>query len=560
MRRPSRTELSWIVLLLASISTTAQQLDKIGSQKPLAFAGGISINHTLYAAKGTTSGRDTHNTLASGHASMSLYGWVLPFSFSVSSQQKAFTQPFNRFTVQPKWKWITVHAGFTSMSFSPHTVNGHIFQGVGVDLDRGEKWRVSALSGRFAKAVDSDSLRNIPPVLKRTGQALRMRYGTNVSYSEIILFHARDISNGVDTLTVKPRRNLAASLRGSAKLLPRLRMTAEMANSIMTRNSDAEKRQGQLLLARMFSFPETRSTAAYQALNASLEWQEKDYTIGLAYQRIDPGYETLGAYHFNNDLENVALNGSGRLLDNKLSLAASAGTQRDNIDGKKTSSMRRIVSSFNAQYSPSDRLNLSASYNGFKTVTNLQPLWESVNAIAPVDPDTLNYRQISRSATVSALFTSGRKQTLSLQGSFQQTAEWQGSSIRTDFFTMLGSYTLALIPANLSLSVIMTMSQQVTSNHTSRMGGPTASISKLSWRKRLRSTLSSSMNTTITEGAGRTRGITTRSSSVFVLGDQHRVNLSIALSRRTYAKEGLPAASEVIAAITYQYSFTPRPP
>ncbi|HEU5293073.1 MAG TPA: hypothetical protein VFU05_20650 [Cyclobacteriaceae bacterium] len=44
------------------------------------------------------------------------------------------------------------------MTFSPYTLSGHLFKGVGVDLAPGEKFKFSAMYGRLLKAVEPDSL------------------------------------------------------------------------------------------------------------------------------------------------------------------------------------------------------------------------------------------------------------------------------------------------------------------------------------------------------------------------------------------------------------------
>src|SRR5690606_16226055 len=114
----------------------------------------------------------------------------------------------------------------------------------------------------------------------------------------------------------------------------------------------------------------------------------------VGYERIDPQYRTLGAYYFNNDLENITVNGATAILQGKLNLAANAGTQRDNLDNTKVSTMRRVVGSFNAGYAPSQKVNLNASYSTFQTYTNIRSQFLDINQLTPYDNlDTLNFTQ-----------------------------------------------------------------------------------------------------------------------------------------------------------------------
>ena len=119
MRRPSRSGLSLVFVLCANISLIAQNLEAIGKEKPFSFAGGFSFNQIFYSSSGIASRRDPYSYFASGNVSLSLYGWSVPLSFSISNQNTAFSQPFNQYALHPTWKWISAQAGYTSMSISP---------------------------------------------------------------------------------------------------------------------------------------------------------------------------------------------------------------------------------------------------------------------------------------------------------------------------------------------------------------------------------------------------------------------------------------------------------
>ena len=72
----------------------------------------------------------------------------------------------------------------------------------------------------------------------------------------------------------------------------------------------------------------------FNALNVSFDYPAGNGTIGAGYERIDPNYKTLGAYFFNNDLENITVNASQTIFDNKLNLSVNAGLQQDNLDNE----------------------------------------------------------------------------------------------------------------------------------------------------------------------------------------------------------------------------------
>lgn len=89
-----KTALSGIFCLLCiALSVKAQNLESIGKQKPLAVTGGVSFNQIFYAVNGIESRRDPYSYYASGNLNLSLYGWSVPLSFSVSNQNTSFQQP-----------------------------------------------------------------------------------------------------------------------------------------------------------------------------------------------------------------------------------------------------------------------------------------------------------------------------------------------------------------------------------------------------------------------------------------------------------------------------------
>lgn len=112
----------------------------------------------------------------------------------------------------------------------------------------------------------------------------------------------------------------------------------------------------------------------------------------MGYERIDLEYRTLGAYYFNNDLENITVNTTTALFQGKVSLGLNVGLQKNNLDKEKISSMQRMVGSANIGYAASERLNLNASYSNFQTFTNIRPQFEQQNQLTPYQNlDTLNF-------------------------------------------------------------------------------------------------------------------------------------------------------------------------
>src|SRR3972149_3339099 len=144
------------------------------------------------------------------------------------------------------------------------------------------------------------------------------------------------------------------------------------------------------------------STEFFKAVKMNSSYNGSFYSVGLGYEHIDPGYHTYGGYYFNNDLENITVNGSVRFFENKITLSGNVGKQRDNLDDKKLSELKRWVSAINLGYSPTEKLNLSLAFSNFQSYTHIRSQFVDINQLTPYDNlDTLDFTQLSRNASAN---------------------------------------------------------------------------------------------------------------------------------------------------------------
>jgi hypothetical protein len=565
---------SFIVAIAFYQAAFSQNLESIGKEKPLSISGGVSINQIFYGVSGIESRRDPYTYFASGNLNFSLYGWSVPLSFSLSNQNTSFQQPFNQYSLHPTYKWITGHFGYTSMSFSPYTVNGHIFLGAGVDVAPEGKWRFSGLYGRFLKAVDykSDSTGTNTPAYQRMGYGFKASYGSGANQIDVILFHGEDDPTSIaalpDSLGINPEENIVASISASKSLFESFVVKAEVASSALSTDTRAATTENSNPLSKAdFLFSPRTSTSYYNAYKTSLTYQSQGYAIGLGYERIDPQFRTHGAYFFNNDLENITVNGSVALLQGKMNIAANAGTQRDNLDKSKISTMRRLVGSANIGYTPSQKLNLSFSYSNFQTFTNIRSQFVDINQLTPYDNlDTLNFTQISQNATVTAMYAIGdsksKRQSISTNITFQDAADKQGGVDQNSgsrFYNGNVAYSLGLTPQNMTVSVSFNTTINETSGPTSRTLGPTAAISKSFFDKKLRTTFSTAYNNSY-QGSDLINSIlNARVNASIALKKKHNLNLStVVVNRRSKSEVSAQAFTEFTGTLGYSYNFGGR--
>jgi hypothetical protein len=560
-----------------ALPSFAQRLETIGKEPPLKMNGSISTNHIFYSASGIDSRRAPYTFFVNGGLNLDIYGWVVPLSFSYSNQTKgAFQQPFNQFTLHPSYKWVTAHIGYQSMSLSSYTVNGHVFSGLGVDLVPEGKWRMTALAGRFQKAVDplADALRapEIEPAYQRMGYGVKISYAAEDQY-DLILFKAKDEINSIsavpEDVLLKPQDNLVGGFNFSKKLWHKLILNGEIGLSALTTDmravqdsTDTSKPDGGFLLQT------NTSTAVYKAFKTGLQYNLGRAVIGVGYERIDPEYKTLGAYYFANDLENITGNLSTRFWQDKLSLALQAGVQRDDLRKDKQSSMKRFVGSMNVGANLNERLSLNASYSSFQSYVNVRSTFNEVNSLTPYDNlDTLNFTQISQQTSLGANYIlrqdEHKTSLVNLNISHMLTADEQGGR-RQDtggqFYNINGNYALNLIPQQVSFTVGFNANENQTGTFRSTTWGPTGGVNKSFFDKQLRSGLTLSWNQSETQGQGSTTVLNTRFNNSFVYRKKHNFNLNVVmLSRMADTRQDVVQQAksfrEYTASMGYNYNF-----
>jgi hypothetical protein len=194
-----KKQIAILILSIFAISRSfSQNIELIGKENPFKINGGISLNQVGYISSDSISQRDPYSYYISGSLNLNTYGWNVPVTFSYSNQQTTYTQLFNQYSMHPYYKWIRLLLGYTSMSFSPYTLNGHLFLGAGMELTPPKSpFTFSAMYGRLKKAVayDSTLVNPLPPDFERWGYGMKGGYKFDTAdlvkiHIEIMVFHA----------------------------------------------------------------------------------------------------------------------------------------------------------------------------------------------------------------------------------------------------------------------------------------------------------------------------------------------------------------------------------
>ncbi len=419
-------------------------------------SGGLALNTITYFSSGILNpGREPFTWYASGNVNVNILDVSLPFTYTYSNQGGKLTQPFNRTSLNPTYKWIKSTIGMTSMNFSPYTLTGHLFLGAGVDLTPG-KWKISAMAGRLVKEVEydvtADNLNQI--AFRRFGYGVKCGYENKGFGGTIILFKASDNASSLPFIplnsAIKPQNNLVMSIAGKAALFKSIFLEAEYALSALTQNmndvNDASTNSNLSFLNPLIAANST--TDFFQAFKSSIKYQMKWMNVGFNFEHIDPGYKTLGGYYFNNDLNNYTISPSFILLKKKLTVGGNTGFQRNNLAGDKSATTTRWVGSINASFVPSPKIIFNGTFSNFSTFTKNRPATDPFY-FAPAD--TMNFYQLTQSASAMISYNFGKsenKNILQLMYNYQESTSLSGNIADAGAFGANSETALSGIPVN----------------------------------------------------------------------------------------------------------------
>jgi hypothetical protein len=554
-----------IMLGLSLAAIHAQELSNIGKTDPLAVDGGISVSQVFYDANQSSSYRKPYSYTLNANLNFSVYGWSIPVSAVFSNNSWSYQQPFNQFSLSPSYKWIQTYIGYSSMSFSQYTLNGHQFLGGGVELSPPGNFKISAMAGRLQKRVLPDSSGFAEPAYFRFGSGLKGEYTFNGGSIAVSTFYARDDKSSLgafrDSTDIRPQENFCYSIAGNMNMIKNVSLAFEFGQSLITEDMYAEILESRSSLVP--SFPFRTSTHRYNAYKINANYNSLIGTVGLGYERIDPGYKTLGAYYSTNDFENITFNYAGRVLKDKVTLMFSTGIQRDDLDGTKQQKNKRIVTNVGLGVNPSQKLGLNFNYSNFSSYTNIKSAFDNINTTSPYgNIDTLDFTQLTENYGASANYNPGSNENvrhgLMLSLNFQRAADKQSDNpmhAGAKFYNSMAGYNLGLMKLNLSLGLTMNYNRNTDQGMTNETFGPTLSARKTFFERKVNTSLGVSYNNSLSNGIRQSDVYVIRAGGGYVLQKKHNFDLSAIYALRNNSVKN-EKHNELTITLTYRYSFS----
>lgn len=412
-----------VMLFLASQTLNSQVTDPIPDTdiRPVTFSGSLGIISEGYAVRGIDARRPPGMGRIMLNTNFTLFGLSSGFNMIYSTDDNALRQSMNRFYFHGTWRWLTLSVGDVSPRFSKYSLGGVTVRGGMVDIDPGAI-SLSATAGRTRRAVEfSDKPGFREPSFEQWLYAARLGFGkqgrTQFALTGVYVHDAEaSIENwGVltpaENLSITPEFNL--SFFDGAFFMESNLTVSLFTRDVTTEELDVRDIPGAEYITGLFT-PRSGSRVDYAGeVTANINAGPLRITGG--YERVQPGFMSLGLGHIRSDQELIRVRPQVRLMNGRVSLGGNFTSGRNNLLETRISTTGRQQIGANANLRLSQSLNMSLSF------------MQMENENRPVDmtiegANEMHQKQLSRNFMVvpTLVIRSGNMaHSVSLNGSYQ---------------------------------------------------------------------------------------------------------------------------------------------
>ncbi|MBK8503098.1 MAG: hypothetical protein IPL46_13320 [Saprospiraceae bacterium] len=364
-------------------------------QDPMTYSGNIGIQLAAYQSNMEIDRSAPFSGTVTAGLNIGVLGIQTPLSFIYSSGGTAFNVALPSFGfagISPSYRDYTLHLGDRSLELGKYSFSNHSFRGVGAEINK-DKWYSRAFFGRLQRAQINDyqGFQNVNPLLRRVGWGALVGYTPNSrSNIEFSLFKGWDDAKSIpialidSSFSLYAGENVILSTAIKQAIAEKINLEINYSTSGFTERQDLKDHLSVNAFKDFLGILEVnKSTRWNHALEAELQVQTGIGQLSFTYEKIDPGYRTLGALFFQDDQENVTAGIATQWLGNKLSLIANGGIQRNNLADNKADQYRRLIGSIYTNFRASEKLSINLGFSNFSAVNR------QVRILDPNNPNTL---------------------------------------------------------------------------------------------------------------------------------------------------------------------------
>ncbi len=421
--------------------------------------GSLSFSASAYTVDGIENRRAPGMIQTNANLNFTVLGLSSGIGINYSTDESGLRQNMNTFHYNAGWRWLALQVGDMNTRFSSYGLNGATVRGGYLRANPGD-FLLELIGGRSKRAVrPSIDTGFRQPAFEQWSYGAKVGYGrSSRSYFFLSSFYSRDSRTSIDgiDLDIDPRENLTLSPDFQVRFWDgRITLASEATASVFTNNLNSGTVSFDDLpipgFLGVFYTPRSSSRVNY-AGNANLDFVFDMFSLGLGYERVQPGFESLGSGRIRNDIEKVSLSPTVRFMDNRVSVSTNFSHSRDNLLGNRFQTQQNTGAGANIQYSINENLSLNTSYNlilnrvkpdsddefaGFGQTQTSHNLMLMPNLVIMADEITHNVSLTAGYLTIASKF------------------DGEGSELQDEFlshtYTGGASYSITL-PSGLSLS------------------------------------------------------------------------------------------------------------
>ncbi len=378
-----------VVLWLSATGIAAAQTGTVGDTDIEVFniSGNISTEAHGYATTRGVNRRAPLGNVTTLSSSFNVLGFSSGINLRYNTDDSRLRQSMNEIGFSGSWRWLSMSAGDVSPSWSRYSLSGTRIRGGQLELTPGN-FLLEVTGGRANRAIGPSG--NGEEHIRRLSFQ-RMLYGGRIGFgdqsrsyfilsgfyakddpesielpeSDEELFSRRNFSPPAENLLVSPEFQL--SLFNQA-----FQIGAQASASAFTRDLRSQKINVEdaglpsFITDIMEVHTSTRlgfAGTAYSTFNI------RPFDIHLEYERIQPGFETLGIRSTRDDQQRYSADVGLSLFNQRLQLDNSLGFDEDNLLGDRMQTQKGMDYSLNTSARLTDAFNLSAGYSIYQNTT-----------------------------------------------------------------------------------------------------------------------------------------------------------------------------------------------
>lgn len=554
--------LSLILLFNFPQHAWSQDLGNLKKQKPVDLSGSLSVRFNSFTTTATNSIRDPFFWTISGNPTLSIYGITFPFSLVISDKQKDFRQPFNMYGVSPYYKKIRFHAGYRTVYFSDYTLSDHVFLGGGIEADP-SIFRIGFVYGRFMKAIapvkDTIAGEYSAPSFARKGFAAKFGLGTSNNFVDFIVLKIQDDTSSVKInpidIGVPGAENLVLGVKSRQVIAKIFSFDVDFGFSAYTNDLRSAKLTDDKFKALDFMkglYTPKASTQFLAAGKASFGIRLKKLSLKFNYRRVEPDYQSMGAYYLNTDIENLTIAPSWQMLKSRLRINGSVGFQRNNLFSDKVNNSIRRANSLSISFTPNSKWGININYSNYNM---------SQTRNYTIVRDTLSLEQFSNNINGNLFFNFGTKthrQNVNTSMNYMNLKDNSSRNSESNSTTSLNpsaSYRFTNADKKFSYNLNSNASIFDTDKNKTFRWGLSSGISKALVKDKLKTGVNASFFSTRLNGANYSTTWSVCGNVGYQPHKGHSFNLGLNLVNRSFTVSTQPGTTDFLGNFGYSFNF-----